>query len=73
MCFNNNSLSEVHDHMALYIHMPQGFPRTRFLISVVDGWISWSRQDLRARFAGKFAQGYTTKIHALYDLTPNGI
>ena len=59
---------------------------TRFLISVVDGWISWSRQalqarlagkicgrDLRARFAGESAQGYTSKMHALYDLTPNGI
>ena len=41
MRFNNNSLSEVHVQMALYIHMPQGFPRTRFLITVVDGWI-WS-------------------------------
>lgn len=37
MRFNNNSLSEVHDHMALYIHMPHGFPRTRFFILMVNG------------------------------------
>ena len=37
MRFNNNNLDEVHVHMAFYIHMPQGFPRTKFLILVVDG------------------------------------
>ena len=37
MRFNNNSLSEVYDHMALYIHMPHGFPCTRFFVLMVDG------------------------------------
>lgn len=34
---NNNNMREVHVQMALYIPMPQRFPLTRLLISMVDG------------------------------------
>ena len=36
-CINNNSSCEIPNQVVFYIHMPQGFPRTRFLILVVNG------------------------------------